>query len=177
MNERTSRDAGRVAGVPARLFWPGMVVGLISISLCFAGVTAFVAISDPSFAVEPDYYDKALRWDEHRERAARNSELGWRVAVEVAGVPDPLGRREVRLTALDAEGRPLVGASASVEMFHHARSSNRLGATLAESAPGVFSGALPIVREGIWEVRFEVRRDGEAFTGSAEVGVEGGPAR
>lgn len=177
MTERTNGDAGRIGGIPARLFWPGLVVALISISLCFAGVTAFVAVSDPSFAVEPDYYDKALRWDEQREQSARNNQLGWRVEIEVSDSPDPLGRREVRLTALDPEGSPVSGASASVEMFHHSRSANRLGAALAESEPGVFVAALPIARDGIWEVRFEVRRGGEAFTGSAEVRVFGGPAR
>ncbi len=178
MNERTAgSDTGRVGGIPARLFWPGMVVALISISLCFAGVTAFVALTDPSFAVEPDYYDKALRWDEQCEQAVRNSELGWRVEIEVSRSPDPLGRREARLTALNADGRPLEGATASVEMFHHARSSQRLSATLAESTPGVFVGSLPIERQGVWEVRFEVRRDSDAFAGSAEVRVAGGPTR
>ncbi|HRQ73547.1 MAG TPA: FixH family protein [Phycisphaerales bacterium] len=178
MSERTiSSDTGRVGGIPARLFWPGMVVALISISLCFAGVTAFIALTDPSFAVEPDYYEKALRWDESREQSARNDELDWRVRIEVAGTTDALGRREVRLTALDADGRPLEEAAASVEMFHHARSSQRLTATLTESTPGVFVGPLPIAREGLWEVRFEIRRAADAFTGSAEVRVAGGPPR
>ncbi|MCW5776774.1 MAG: FixH family protein [Phycisphaeraceae bacterium] len=177
MTERTSSDTGRVGGIPARLFWPGMVAALISISLCFAGVTAFVALTDPSFAVEPDYYDKALRWDERRAQAVRNDELGWHVEIEVAGALDALGRREVRLTALDAEGRPLEGATASVEMFHHARSSQRLAATLTESAPGVFVGSPAIAREGLWEIRFEIRRAADAFIGSAEVRVAGGPTR
>ncbi|GIK20240.1 MAG: hypothetical protein DYG93_04850 [Leptolyngbya sp. PLA2] len=173
----TNRDDGRVGGIPARLFWPGMVVALISISLCFAGVTAFVALTDPSFAVEPDYYDKALRWDERRAQASRNEELGWRIEVEVSASPDPLGNREVRLTALDADGRPIEGAAASVEMFHHARSSQRIVATLTESAPGVLVGPAPIARAGAWEVRYEVRRAGEAFIGSAEVRVAGGQPR
>ena len=42
----------------------------------------YVATSDGSFAVEPDYYQKALHWDDARSAAAENAGLGWTVELD-----------------------------------------------------------------------------------------------
>ena len=65
--------------------WPVLVVGLLLVSVTANLVILFVATNDPSFAVEKDYYTKAVNWDEKRAQDARNLALGWNV--DLAAVP------------------------------------------------------------------------------------------
>jgi threonine/homoserine/homoserine lactone efflux protein len=39
-----------------RLFWVGLIVGLLSAQLLLMFVAVYLTVADRSFAVEPDYY-------------------------------------------------------------------------------------------------------------------------
>jgi len=170
------RDAqlGRVLGLPAPLFWPALIVAILSVGVGFGLVTAYLAANDPTFGVEPNYYEKALRWDEHRAQLAKNDELGWRVRILVDQPESVQAERPVRLLVTDAAGAPIEGASAHVEAFHLARSSQRLHADLPQVAPGQHRAILPVTREGRWEFRYEIRRGDEVFADVQSVYVAAG---
>jgi len=62
-------------------YWP---VGLAALLVVSAGANiALIVITsrDASFAVEPNYYAKALAWDETMAQQARNEALGGSVTV------------------------------------------------------------------------------------------------
>lgn len=154
------------------LVWTGAVVGLLG--LCIAAqVTLLVfAISEPSAAAEPDYYRKAVHWDEHRAQLAQNEALGWRLTV-APGELLPDQRRELRVALVDRAGHPLTGAQVRVHGFHKARRAQVLRATFSAAPRGGYVAALPLRRTGLYELRFEVTRGGERFTQVVERDLPG----
>ncbi len=122
----------------------------------------YFATSNESYAVEPDYYRKALAWDEKRAQDRHNSELGWQLefTVEPAAVgQDPMMRAELTTTG----GEPITGAAVAVEAFANARRNDILTAILEASGSG-YQTTMPMRRDGLWEFRFTVTRDNELFT-------------
>lgn len=58
---------------PSGFQWPLMVVGLLGLNICICAVT-ITAATKTKPEVEPDYYRRALQWDEHRaEQTALNT--------------------------------------------------------------------------------------------------------
>ncbi len=142
-------------------YWPLLVLGLLGGLLIMNGVMLYVATRDPSFAVEKDYYQKALDWDEKRAVDAASDALGWSLAVALA-----MEGANVRVTATiaDRESAPVTGAEVSLEAFHLARSAMERSVTLVEESPGVYMVTWPAMRPGIWELRFRAEKDGYVFT-------------
>ena len=150
--------------LPPRLRWPVLIIAALAIHVVVSLLTVVVATSNPSYAVEEDYYQKALAWDERRVQDRHNRELGWQLEVEVAPAAaagsDP--SLVVRLT--DGNGQPLDGARVAVAAFHNARADQILRAELAATGGGVYACPLAMRRSGRWELRFTVDCDGERFT-------------
>jgi nitrogen fixation protein FixH len=157
---------------PSRgLAWP---IGLAVILAISVGANMFVfhlANDDPSFAVEPDYYRKAVQWDDELAQRRRNAELGWRAAATLAaareGAAGGDAATELRVRLTDSAGAPLDGAAVSVEALAIDRASQVATFTLAaasDPAGGVYSAMLPAARAGRWELRLVATRGGERFT-------------
>ncbi len=143
------------------LAWPLILGGLLTAHVVTMLAFVWIANSNPSYAVEKDYYQKALEWDSHRAREAASAALGWTVKVSVdRDAPEgPVLR--VRLTG--PEG-PVTGASLHVEAFHMAHSADPLEARLRESGPGLYTAAMPMRHNGKWEVRLVADRGEDHFT-------------
>lgn len=145
-------------------YWPFLLVGLLG-----SGVAANVyflarAVGDPSFAVEPDYYAKALAWDAHQAQARENVTLGWSVTLEVTPTNLATGRARVVAKLTDRDGRLVSGAAVGLTAFHNARAAEVLTALLAETAEHDYAADVPIVRPGLWEFRVAATRGTETFT-------------
>lgn len=150
--------------LPPHIVWPGVVVALLCMSVTMVTVTIVAALNDPSFAVETDYYERGLRWDDHIAQLDKNRALGWVAAVEV-GEPDAAGRRPLVVALSDAQGAAIEGAVVGASCFHHAAAHLVETLTLAPGdAPGRYRAATAIDREGRWEVTLEVSARGERFT-------------
>lgn len=134
-----------------------------------------VAGSDPSFAIEPDYYRKAVDWDSTVAQSARNQALGWRLTATL-GAPDASGGAILTARLHDATGTPLPGATVTVEATHNARASEVLAAELVAGDDGAYTASLPATRRGVWELRFAVERGDERFTATLRTDNTRGPA-
>jgi nitrogen fixation protein FixH len=122
----------------------------------------WVATTNDSYAVEPDYYAKALAWDERRAQDRRNAELGWRLEFTV--VPAEPGEDPIlRATLTDADGAPVTGARIAVEAFSNIRRDEIHTTTLRPTATGS-EAAIPMHGNGRWELRFTVTRGDDVFT-------------
>jgi nitrogen fixation protein FixH len=155
--------------------WPLLLGGLLA-----SGVGANVyfmcrAVSDPSFAVEPDYYAKALAWDAHQAQAKANADLGWKLALSVAAADKGTGRARVVATLADRDGRRVPGLTVDLAAFHNARASDVATATLSETAVHDYAGDVAVVRPGLWEFRVEAVRGTETFTAVVEQDAPGAP--
>jgi len=147
--------------------WPWIVGGLMAVVVGANLILLYVATSDPSFAVEENYYQKGLDWDSKRAQDRRNAELGWSLELDVARTRSPDGTIVVTARLIDDEGRPISDASIHLETFHNARAAYILEGDLEVNGEGSYSVTLPMRRPGLWEFRFEVTRAGHRFTHTA----------
>lgn len=136
--------------------WPFIIVGLLAVSVVANVILLAYATNDPAFAVEPDYYKKAVDWDDTQAAKAASAALGWRVVVEA-------GRDELKVHLFDKEGKPLSGANVQFEAFHNARANRVVKGTLEAEGPGLYAMNHDFGRPGIWEYRLVAARNGDTF--------------
>ncbi len=145
--------------------WPYLIAGALALHVVVSLIVVFIATSDPSYAVEEDYYQKAIDWDLKRAQDRTNENLGWRFEFEVTPPERPDDQPRLEVTLADAEGAPLTGATITVEAFHNSSSGDILRAALTPTdEPGVYRATLPMQRNGRWELRFTVDHGGQEFT-------------
>lgn len=150
--------------------WPLLIGALLTLGVAVNVVLMVAATGDPSFSVEPDYYGKAVRWDDRMAQERRNADLGWRVEIEAIPAGDGC---TVAVAIVDRAGDPVEGADVTVEAFHNARASSVLKATLSATGTG-YTAPLPMRKAGLWEFRICARRGEETFTAVATRDVETG---
>lgn len=138
--------------------WPVGVVGILLVSLSVCAITVFAAVSDDSFAIEDDYYARAVAWDDTAAQLEKNEQLGW-TATAVVRESGP-----IEITLLDAAGEPITGALVNATVFHHAARRDALDRQFTEAGDGVYTMTLDSVRSGLWQIRLTAQADGERFT-------------
>lgn len=161
----------------ARTFrvFPGLIFVFIGLNVCIVGITVYAAATDKSFAVEPDYYRKAVGWDRAATQARRSAALGWRASIEIGPVAGSVRPAVLRLR--DREGRPIAGAAVELTAFASLDAARRVGRDMPETEPGVYAAAIPIAAGGVWECRVTARRNGEVFTATLSAEATGEKAR
>jgi nitrogen fixation protein FixH len=159
-------DSGGAANpeTRSRVFWVGMILALLGGQVLMLLLMVYVATSDQSFAIEPDYYQKSLRWDEHMAQVKANERLGWNLRVEVGETASVLGERTVVARLTGNDGTPLDGAQIDLVAFAHARASDRVSVTLLPQGDGAYENGLRFRRAGLWEFRAVVQRGPDTFT-------------
>lgn len=144
--------------------WPIAIAAILGTTVAANFWVLYVANRDPSFAIEKDYYQKALRWDDEMAQEARNTALGWRLSPTLTPIAADGATLTVQLT--DSAGATLDGAKVTVAALHNAHAGTVLDATLApaSSGRGAYEVHLPMHRAGEWELRFEAVRGTDRFT-------------
>jgi nitrogen fixation protein FixH len=156
--------------------WIVAVVALLLFTVSTQTYLLSRALSDPSVVAEPDYYQKAVAWDQTQAQRTQNAALGWVLAPSASSDVSPSGRTlTVRLE--DRTHTALTGATLRVVAFHKARSATRIQGALVENAEGEYVATLPLLREGLWELRFLALHDGQQFTYTEDLDVVGMAAR
>jgi nitrogen fixation protein FixH len=160
----THRGVGR----PRKSRWPLMIFGLIGLNMGIVAVTIVAATSDPSVATEPEYYTKALRFDETIKQRQENARLGWMTSVSIDG--SSTGEPRLRVTLVDQDGMVLRGAAVSVELFASVRAGSRRHVTLRAMNEGsLFEAPVAIDRGGAWIIRLKAQCGSETFTRETEL--------
>ena len=144
------------------LSWKYVVIGLLGLNVAIVAVTVILAGNEDRATPEPDYYAKAMHWDDHRRQLSRNRDLGWKISWD--GIEfSPSGDRVVRVGVKDAKGEAIVDATVSVIIYHNAASNSRLAGTALAESPGSYKVQLPAPRGGAWTVRAEISRGAEKY--------------
>jgi nitrogen fixation protein FixH len=141
-----------------------LIFVLLGGQLLLMFVMVYLAISDGSFAIEPDYYQKGLNWDDTAAQLRNNQRLGWKADVQVGEDVSVLSERTVSCSLTDQAGRGLDGAEVELEAFPHVRGSERATVALSPAGNGLYQAKLRFGRKGVWEFRFVARRGPETFT-------------
>lgn len=143
-------------------FWALVPVALLLAMLIGWGIMVGLALDDPGFAVERDYYQKALNWDRRQAQVEQNQKLGWQLDLRA----EDSGPDLTWLTASlrDATGAALRGALVRAEAFPVARSAHVTALKFEAARPGEYQATLSNPRPGLWEVRMSARDAGRTFT-------------
>jgi nitrogen fixation protein FixH len=164
---------------PPTWVWPTVVVALLTGQLVVCGVIVFASSSDPTVAVEPDYYEKAISWDQQAAQRERSRQLGWSATVTVDPLTDRTGARAVGINLRDRNSDSICGAAVRATVFHHACARERFETEFNETADGRYVARLPLKRDGVWEFRIQAQRGSDVFTLTREqpVGLLGSVAK
>lgn len=148
--------------------WP---IGVTVVLATVVAANIWVAVkanSDPSFAIEPDYYKKAVAWDSSMAQDRHNTALNWSLN-PVLGTFGSDSGATLRVRITDAAGVAIRNATVHVAALYNARAGTIYTATLAADGAGGYAGALPVHHAGQWELRFDVTRGADRFTSTARV--------
>jgi len=159
----------------AAIIWGAIIVAILGSSLTLAIVMIFVSGSDPSVAVEPDYYEQSINWDAVAAQRARNKELGWTIRFEDAPAV-AIGQRTLTATLRDREGALIEGATLAVVAFHNARAADRVAFPMLPTGPGAFTAEQPLRKPGRWEFRCTVVTPDDTFTATKTETLDALPA-
>jgi len=156
--------------------WPFIIIGLLAVQMICILIMVRIAGADPAFGVEPDYYEKAVKWDATAQARANADRAGWTVDALLGPITGLHHQREFRVTLLDPSGSPIENATVRLELFPHARSAARQSATLTPLNPGVYATSVTTARTGLWEARLDIIHAGATvqFSRTLEV-TEGKP--
>lgn len=160
--EPTAAATARPERFPNR--WALFPIGLLAILVSVQLVLLSLSRNDPSFAVEPEYYQKAVGWDRLQEQRQANAQLGWQATV-ILQTASP----ELSVQLRDGAGRPLTEARVTALAFPNARAALQQELTLSETSPGIYASPVRVIHPGEWEIRLTATRQSETFTHVARV--------
>ncbi|HEY0464853.1 MAG TPA: FixH family protein [Polyangiaceae bacterium] len=160
-----------------RLSWALVPIALLVTSAVGVGTMAIVAARDPHFATEPDYYQKAIRWDQTQAQAATNQRLGYTMTMPASLKLDERGHATVALTLSDSFGRKVHGAQLVGKAFANAYSGQVVSLAFSEQSPGEYRAETSVRHAGLWV--FEVTGDAgtEHFTANLRADLTPGGAQ
>ena len=139
--------------------WPLAMTAILAVTVGANIWVMRIASADPSFAIEPDYYAKAVQWDSAMAQERRNRELGWTVTPVLAAFDAGRGAR-LHVVVTSSDGVDIGDATVHVAAFAVARSSRIANVTLRRAAGG-YDALVPVTHGGAWELRLVVRRGGD----------------
>jgi nitrogen fixation protein FixH len=149
-SDRRLRGNRRAFRVPGALW---LVFGLLAMNFAIVGTTITLASRDTHFAVEADYYQRAVEWDASRAELARSASLGWKLELDAATARSASGMRTLTVRLSDRNGAPIDGARVDALAFHHGAAGARAEIGFVERGPGVYQADAPLVGAGLHEVR------------------------
>lgn len=145
---------------------PLVVLGLLGGHMIFIMTAITLATGDSSFAVVPDYYQKAVDYDERKALLAESEQLGWQIELAAAEQIDAIGEREVVVMLRDRDGQPVTDAAVQVFGYHYARAGDPVAFESVEVLPGQYVGKARVGREGFWQFEVSAERGEERFFSS-----------
>jgi hypothetical protein len=138
---------------------------------------AMIAVRDPHFATEPDYYQKAVRWDQTQAQAALNLRLGYVITASPVVSFDAQGQATLELTLSNQRGQPVTGARLVGEAFANAYSGAIVDIVFEEGRAGHYLAKFTVRHAGQWVFKVVGNSDGERFTADVRADlVAGGSA-
>ncbi len=144
--------------------WPTIVTGVLVGNLVLGVVLVRIATGDDHFAVEPDYYRRAIGWDTVQAQARQNVALGWQVTATVAPI-SPTTATELRLHLTDRDGVPVRVDQAQIEARPIAYASEVVRGTATLTAElGSLRAVMPLHRVGLWEFQVTATSGNDHFT-------------
>jgi nitrogen fixation protein FixH len=149
-------------------WWPLAIAGVLATTVAANVWVSAIASDDPSFAIEQDYYKKAIAWDSTLAQAHTNLALGWHLTPTLG--PIRSGKlASLRVALTDTTGAAISNATVRVSALQVSRANDVHRVTLVASAGGMYSGQIDARLPGQWELRFDVTSGTTHFTDVSRV--------
>jgi len=147
--------------------WPVFIVALLLLNVGVCVVTVVAALTHP-VTIEPDYYNKALRWDELRAIQTRAAGAG------LLATPTADGRGLV-LAVRTGGGDELMPIAVNAVAAHESEPGVGVPLGVRGDGAGGFETTIPLTRPGLWRINATIRLDEELdpVTLTTEVTVPG----
>lgn len=152
--------------VPQALWRPFTGWHMLAILLACFGVVLFVnvemarlALSTFSGEVVENSYDASQRYNGWLDQAKAEGALGWSAGFATHG-------ETLSITLVDGKGQPVRGAQLNGHATHPLGAATDLTLRLNETAPGVYTAALPA---GRWQIHLMAQAQGHTWHHMAEV--------
>ena len=157
--------------VPARPrgWWiPYTFVGGFAVVFIANGALLYFALTTFSGLTTRQAYVEGLAYNDRVAEEQAQAALGWTLDVAlssaVTALPDAPGRAtRLRLTARDAQGRPLDGLAIEALVRRPTEKGLDQAIALAPVGPGAYRAALTLPKPGLWDILFTARRDEDTF--------------
>ena len=117
-------------------FW---VAGLIMLGVIFGLLSAwsfYRAGREASPVVDPDYYDRGIKYNESQSSQKAAEDMGWLAVIKVDG-------RRVVVRLSDADKSTVTGCRAQISLQQSRGATTPSNLVLYEKSPGVYSAELP----------------------------------
>lgn len=163
MNARASAEIIQPARKWRYWTWPLIVVGLLLGHVSIMVTAVVLATGDKSFAVLPNYYEKAVNWDKNQAELRASAKLGWQVTLIPSPEVDPTGHRAVTITVADAAGQPVADAAVELTWYHHKRPNELLKAAFHTDAAGRAAETVVMRGEGFYQMNVTASAGGRRF--------------
>lgn len=150
--------------------WPIGIVVILAATV--AGNIGVIVLTndDPSFAIEPDYYRKAVAWDSTQARIAQSDALAWTVSAQVNNQNASLS--VLTLTLVDQKGAAVHNARLTGTLLHVARANDVRSVVFTETPGGQYAATVPMARRGMWELRLAAVRNAEQFQQTVRIDTD-----
>lgn len=155
-----------------RSIWPWLVVSLLSGHTLLIVTAVTLAVRDPSFAVVPDYYDKAVDYDHYKADLQASAELGWTLTIKPGSIVDEHGQRLVTADVLDRDGQPLAGLDVQLSVIFLGGGQPQRSAVLQPTGQG-YMAAIEMPHSGAYSYDLSAKREAQHFVQSGEIDVAG----
>lgn len=154
--------------------WPLAIISLLGMNMVIVGITVYYANTSKTSGVVPDYYTKAVHWEDTQRQRAVNKSLGW-VAGWEGTAAGSLAPGALVLDLKDGAGEPIRAASAQFEVFHESDDATRATGVMSQRDDGKYAAIVPLTRAGRWHVHAVIDSVGTRFT--SESVMEAAPGK
>ena len=141
--------------------WPLAITAVLVGQVVFGIWMAHVATDDPHFAVEPNYYAKAINWDATMAQSRADKALGWKAAATLTRTAG--AGATLHLTLTDSTGALVHADSVTVTALAIAHSLTVNALTPTPDATG-YAAPVTVAGNGLWEVEVRAFRGAAVFT-------------
>lgn len=147
--------------IPPRIFYPGLIVGLLSLSIAMSVGGLYFAMSDGGPEIVPDHYEKSVEYDDFYEARRASIELGWDVEIELDG-----DRGDLRV--VDDDGAPVSDLEGSLTFHRPEKAEPVASVPVAEAPdePGFYRFDDETDRPGTWDLDVELQRGDDVYVDS-----------
>ena len=147
--------------IPGARLWPAAIIAVLVGQVGFGLWMSHVANDDPHFAVEPNYYARAVNWDATMAQSRRDRALGWQAVATLTRATGTAATLRIALT--DSTGARVVADSVAVEALAIARSTVVDTLPLVRDSAG-YSVPIAVAARGLWEIQLRAVRVHDVFT-------------